>query len=194
MDTRTPPSQRTIEKGLRITSGLGPRARLLIGIGAAAFVLLVTWWLFGGNDHKREVPSPPVHVATAQIRDIDVVEHTVGTVLAESMVNITAQVSGQLLAANFKEGQIVHKGDLLFQIDPRPFQAVVDQAGAALARDQANLVNAQNNQRRYLALFAQSAASQSQRDQAVADAKADAAIVSADKGALDSARINLGFA
>src|SRR5215469_1734210 len=193
MDTRTPPSQRTIEKGLRITSGMGSRTRLLIGIGALVLVVLVVWRLFGGQGSKPETPAPPVHVATAQMHDVDVVEHTVGTVLAESMVNITAQVSGQLLAANFKEGQIVHKSDLLFQIDPRPFQAIVDQAAAALARDQANLVNARNDQRRFVTLFAQNAASQSQRDQAVATATADAAIVNADKGALDAAKLNLGF-
>jgi multidrug efflux system membrane fusion protein len=193
MDTRTPPSQRTIEKGLRITSGAGSRTRLLFGIGAIIVVVLVVWRLVSGSGSKPEAPLPPVHVATAQIRDLDVVEHTVGTVLAESTVNITAQVSGQLIAANFKEGQIVHKGDLLFQIDPRPFQALVDQASAALARDQANLVNAQNDQRRFVTLFAQNAASQSQRDQAVATAKADAAIVNADRGVLDAARLNLGF-
>jgi len=193
MDTRTPPSQRTIDKGRRITSGMGSRTRLLIGIFAVVLAVLVIWRLVGGGAKKPEIPAAPVHVARAQIQDVDVIAQTVGTVLAESMVNVTAQVSGQLVAADFKEGQIVHKGDLLFQIDPRPFQAIVDQASAALARDQANLVNAQNNQRRFVALFAQNAASQSQRDEAVATAKADAAIVRADQGALDAARLNLGF-
>ena len=193
MDTRTPTSQRTIEKGLRLTSGAGPRTRLLLGIGATLLVLLVAWRLIEGTATKPTAPAPPVHVAAAQMHDLDVVEHTVGTVLAESTVNVTAQVSGQLFAAAFKEGQVVHKGDLLFQIDPRPFQAIVDQASAALARDEANLVNAKNDQRRFVSLFSQNAASQSQRDQAVATAKADAAIVNADKGALDAARLNLGF-
>jgi multidrug efflux system membrane fusion protein len=194
MDTRTPRSAGDIyDRGLRITSGLDSRWRLLIGIGAAAILAYIAWELFGPSRPAPGQPPAPVHVAKAVVKDLDVVEHTVGTVLAESNVNLTAQVTGQVLAANFKEGQVVHKGDLLFQIDPRPFQAVVDQASAALARDQANLVNAQNNQRRYLALFAQNAASQSQRDQAVADAKADTAIVNADKGALDAAKINLGF-
>ena len=193
MDTRTPPSQRTIEKGRRITSGAGSRTRLLLGIGAVLLIVLVVWRFLGGEASKPKPPVAPVHVAAAQTRDMDVVEHTVGTVLAESTVNVTAQVSGQLLAANFTEGQIVHKGDLLFRIDPRSFQAIVDQASAALARDQANLVNARNDERRFVNLFAQNAASQSQRDQAVATAKADAAIVNADKGALDAAKLNLGF-
>ncbi len=198
MDTRTPRSASSdiFDRGRRITSGLDSRWRLLIGIGAAIIVVWIAWiawqWLFPSSPGQSQ-PVAPVHVAKAVLKDIDVIEHTVGTVLPEANVNLTAQVTGQVLAANFKEGQIVHKGDLLFQIDPRPFQAVVDQASAALARDQANLVNAQNNQRRYLALFAQNAASQSQRDQAVADAKADAAIVNADKGVLDAAKINLGF-
>jgi len=162
-------------------------------MGATILIALIVWRLVAGSDRKPNAPLPPVHVATAQMRDIDVVEHTVGTVVAESTVNVTAQVSGQLISAAFKEGQIVHKGDLLFQIDPRPFQAIVDQASAALARDQANLVNARNDQRRFVTLFDQNAASQSQRDQAVATAKADAAIVNADKGSLDAARLNLGF-
>src|SRR5262245_60101068 len=93
MDTRTPPSQRTIDKGLRITSGAGARARLFIGIGAIVLVVLGVWRLVGGSGSKPAVPLPPVHVAIAQVRDVDVVEHTVGTVLAQSTVNITAQVS-----------------------------------------------------------------------------------------------------
>jgi multidrug efflux system membrane fusion protein len=97
------------------------------------------------------------------------------------------------MVADFKEGQMVHNGDLLFQIDPRPFRDALDQARALLARDQANLVNAQNDERRFVNLFAVNAASQSQRDQAIATAKADAAIVKSDEASVRVAQLNLEY-
>jgi multidrug efflux system membrane fusion protein len=195
MDTRTPASAGSdiFDRGRRITAGLDSRWRLLIGIGVALILLYVAWSYFGGMAQMQTKHPTPVHAGVVSTRDMDVVENTIGTVLPEESVNVTAQVTGQLMASDFKEGQIVRKNDLLFQIDPRPFQAALDQATATLARDQANLVNAQNDERRFVALYAQNAISQSQRDTAVATAKADAAIVNADKAAIDAARINLGF-
>ena len=68
-------------------------------------------------------------------KDVTVMQNTIGTVVSPAMVQVTAQVTGKLLAANFREGDIVHKGDLLFQIDPAPYEAVLGQAqGAAGAR------------------------------------------------------------
>ncbi|MBV9330678.1 MAG: efflux RND transporter periplasmic adaptor subunit [Alphaproteobacteria bacterium] len=197
MDTRTPrsPSSDFVDRGLRATSGMETRSRLVLGIGAALLVVaaLYIWHLLAGAGEHKGPPAAPVHVAPAQLGDTSVVEKTIGTVIAESTVNVTAQVSGQLIAADFREGQLVHKNDLLFQIDPKPFQAILDQQLANLARDRANLVSAQNDARRYVALFAQNAASQSQRDQAVATAKADAAIVRADSATVETARLNLSY-
>ncbi len=177
----------------RAADRIGPRERLLIGIVGTLGILTLGWYFFGSDSKPPHKPAAPVHVAIAQKKNVDVFEHTIGTVLAQSTVNITAQVSGQLMVAEFKEGQIVHKGDLIFQIDPRPFRDALDQANAALARDQANLVNAQNDERRYVALYAQNAASQAQRDQAIATAKADAAIVKSDQAAVGVARLNLEY-
>jgi multidrug efflux system membrane fusion protein len=197
MDTRTPRSAGSdiFDRGRRITAGLDSRWRLLLGIIGALLLIYLLWlaWLWFEGAGQMKKPPTPVHAGVVTTQDMDVVENTIGTVLAEASVNVTAQVTGQLMAADFKEGQIVRKNDLLFQIDPRPFQAALDQATAALARDQANLVNAQNDERRFVALYAQNAISQSQRDTAVATAKADAAIVASDKAAVDAARINLGF-
>jgi len=192
MDTRTPSQFRQTFDRFQYDR-FGPRGRLFLGIAAVAGVLLLGWYLAHRSSGPKGAPPAPVHVATVHRQNVDIVEHTIGTVLAESTVNITAQVSGQLMVADFKEGQIVHKRDLLFQIDPRPFQDALDQAQAALARDQANLVNAQNDERRFVALFAQNAASQSQRDQAVATAKADAAVVQADEALVKVARLNLEY-
>lgn len=193
MDTRTPPSYRTFSDAVgRASSRLGPRYRGLIAIVAVA-ISVYLWHLIAGGRAPQAQPPAPVHVGMARIADFNVVDHTLGTVLAQSTVNVTAQVTGQIIAANFKEGQIVKRGDLLFQIDPRPFQAALDQAQAALAKDQANLVSAANDETRFLALFKQNAISQEQRDQAVAAANADRALVKSDLAAIDIAKINLGY-
>ncbi len=118
-------------------------------------------------------------------------EHTIGTIVANSTVQVTSRVEGQLVAAHFKEGDIVHKGDLLFELDPRPFQAALAQAAATQKRDQAQLVSAQNDARRYTYLAAQGAASRSQADQFSAQANALAATVAADRASVETARLNL---
>ena len=172
---------------------LDRRTRLIVIAVAGAFVLGAVLYLLFGGTAARKTPPPPVIVATATSRNVTVVEHTVGTVVANSTVQITARVSGQLLSAAFKEGQIVRAGDLLFQIDPKPFAAALEQARAQLAKDSAQLFSAKNDQRRYDALFAQNAASSQQRDQADATAKGMAATVASDRAALDVARLNLGY-
>jgi multidrug efflux system membrane fusion protein len=95
--------------------------------------------------------------------------------------------------ATFKEGQFVKKGDLLFQIDPRPFEAVLAQTEAVWRRDQAQLQNALRDQQRYGALMKQGAISTQQRDIADTNAAVMSATVAADKAAMDTARLNLGF-
>ena len=101
-------------------------------------VALLLWHfaaqIFGTRKPKAP-PPPPVKVAMAQTKDVTVVEPTIGTVVAVSTVQLTAQVTGKLLTANFEEGQIVHKGQVLFQIDPQPFQSALEQARATLAKD-----------------------------------------------------------
>jgi multidrug efflux system membrane fusion protein len=171
------------------------RTRLIVGIVATLLVAFIAWKIFGGTaPAKPAAPPVLVTVGVAQRQDVPVVEHTIGTILAESTVQLTPQVTGQMLSANFTEGQIVHQGDILFQIDPRPFQAALAQANATLAKDQASLVSAQNDERRYSALFAQGASSQQLRDQAVATAKGFAASVQSDRAAIDVAKLNLGYA
>jgi multidrug efflux system membrane fusion protein len=108
------------------------RTRLVGGIAAVAVAAFVAWRIFGGPTvHER--PPPPVQVARVEMKNVSVVEHTIGTVLANATVQLTARVQGQLLRANFVEGQIVHKDDLLFQLDPRPYQAAYESAVASLA-------------------------------------------------------------
>jgi multidrug efflux system membrane fusion protein len=107
---------------------------------------------------------------------------------------VVARVTGNLESANFKEGQFVKKGDLLFQIDARPFEAALAQAEAVYRRDQAQLENALRDKARYAALSQQGAISTQQRDTSITNADVMAATVAADKAAADMARLNVGFA
>ena len=177
-----------------VHKSLSPRARRF---GAIALVLIagaVLYVLVGpGGKKERARPAAVVVTATAAAKDVTVVEHTVGTVVANATVQVTAQVTGQLMRAYFQEGQIVKQGDLLFEIDPRPVKAALDQAQAQLAKDEAQRINAGATQRRYDALFAQNAISSSQRDTADADAKSAIATVAADHAQVDMAKLNLGY-
>src|SRR5688572_16926050 len=126
-------------------------ARWWLGGGALAVVLTALVYV----THEQGRPAPPaagtaaapVKVATAARRDVAVVQRTIGTVLANTTVQVTARVTGVVDAACFREGQVVKAGDLLFQIDPRPYEASLAQARADLAKDEAQLVNAANNEK-----------------------------------------------
>jgi len=172
-----------------------PRIQILAGAIALIVLGLLIWGLVSLfiPAPAKKTPPVPVVVEAAARRNITVVEHTVGNVLADNTVQLTAQVQGKMLAAYFTEGQIVHAGQLLFQIDPKPFQAALEQARAQLAKDQAQLVSLMNDERRFTALAAEGAASTQQRDQAVAAAKGGVATVQSDRAAADVAALNLGY-
>jgi membrane fusion protein, multidrug efflux system len=92
---------------------------------------------------------------TVAQHDVPIYLTGVGTVIAYNTDIVRAQIQRQIISINFTEGQTVHAGDLLAQIDPRPYQALVEQYTANLARDQAQLVNAQANLKRYSTLGSQ---------------------------------------
>jgi len=198
MDVRLPHSERPPEavydKPLARPYSVGRIRVAAIMLGAAILALAVWRLFFAGGEQRHTMPPPPVRVALAQIRDVTVQEHTIGTIVANSTVQVTSRVEGQLVTAHFKEGDLVQKGDLLFQLDPRPFQAVLAQAVAVPQRDQASLVSARNDASRYAALATQGAASKSQADQFTAQAKALAATVSADRANVETARLNVIYA
>jgi multidrug efflux system membrane fusion protein len=137
--------------------------------------------------------APPVRVATAQVQDVAVTVRTIGTVLANSVVTVKSQVDGPLLSAGFKEGQMVKKGDLLFQIDPAPFQAALRQAQAQVDHDKAQLASAQADADRAVMLSQRGIVSDQQRDQLVASAKALVATVAADAAAVERSQLNLDY-
>jgi multidrug efflux system membrane fusion protein len=176
-------------------AGFASQRKYLIGGGALILVLAgFYYWSHSGSDTgPRRAPPVPVSVGRARQIDMPVVKEALGTVVANTTVSVTARVQGQLTKAYFKEGQMVQTGDLLFEIDPRPFQAALTQAEGQLERDQAALVSAQHDAARYATLFAQNAISAQQRDQSDAAAKSDAALVVSDRGNVDAARLNLEF-
>ncbi len=150
--------------------------------------------LFGPREVRaRQAPPPPVRAAVAAVQDVPVKIATIGTVMANSIVTLRSQVDGALLATMFKEGQMVKKDDLLFQINPAPFEAALRQAQAQEARDRAQLGSAQADADRAVMLADRGIVSTQQRIQLVANAKALAATVDADVAAVDRAKINLDW-
>jgi multidrug efflux system membrane fusion protein len=135
----------------------------------------------------------PVRVAIATRRDVPVVEHTIGTAVANTAVQVTARVQGVIDAAHFREGDFVATGDLLFEIDPRPYKAALAQARAQLAKDQAQLQNALNTEKRQRSIYEQHLTSSEQLDAAVAATSSARASVDADQAEVDIAQLNLDY-
>jgi multidrug efflux system membrane fusion protein len=114
-------------------------------------------------------------------------------VTPEATVQVTTQVSGPLQSVNFREGQLVTKGQLLAVIDPRPFQVAVEQAEGQLARDQASLADAQLDLKRYQGLLAQDSIARQTVDTQAALVKQDTGVVASDRAAVAQARLNLSY-
>ena len=193
-----PPNRGQIDSPQVVTGpGHLPRWRsLMIGGALLATVLGGYWFLNGRGDSgaDKRINAAPVRVAVVEQRDMAVVERSLGTVVANTLVQVSARVQGTLDRANFKEGQFVKKGDLLFQIDPRPFQAALAQAEAIYRRDQAQLNNALRDRQRMRPCAQQGAISVQQSDTSDTNADVVAATVAADKAAMDMARLNLDYA
>lgn len=135
----------------------------------------------------------PVVVAAAQRGDLPVYFNGLGTVTAFNTVTVRSRVDGQLISVAFKEGQFVHQGDLLAQIDPRPFQVQLEQAVGALAKDQAQRKDAEVNLGRYKELFKEGVIPQQQLDtQAALVGQFDGAITS-DQSQIDNAKLQLTY-
>jgi multidrug efflux system membrane fusion protein len=134
-----------------------------------------------------------VRAVQAVVKPMPVLIEAVGTVEAEHSVQVRAQVSGVLERVMFKEGDRVKQGQLLFQIDPRTFQAQYNQALAALARDKAQLENAKAQQERLAPLLKREFITRQEYDVAVTSAKSLEATVAADQAAAEQARIQLGY-
>jgi multidrug efflux system membrane fusion protein len=169
--------------------------KLLAGVAAVA---VVGWLIFGrggaktGAD-KTQASGIPVMAEKVVSGDVPLYVVGIGTIQAYNTVTMHARVDGELVNVAFKEGQDVKKGDVLAQIDPRPFQATLDNALAMLAKDEANLSNTKRDLGRYKDTAAKGYSSLQQLDTQSSTVSATAATVQADNAMVESARVQLGY-
>jgi multidrug efflux system membrane fusion protein len=172
------------------------RTVVLAFVGALCIAGVVGWNYSTRPDAAAaEITPPPVPVVTApvQISDLPIVKVGLGTVNAYNTVDVHSQVTGTIQQIGFVEGQAVHPGSLIAQLDPRPYQAALQQAQATLARDQAHLQNAQDNLSRYVPLLKQGFSTEQQvGDQTAAVGELKAAITS-DEAAIANAQTQLSY-
>jgi membrane fusion protein, multidrug efflux system len=135
----------------------------------------------------------PVRVATVERKDAPLEIHTIGTVQAYSTVTIKPQIAGQIASTHFSEGREVRRGERLFTLDPRPFEAELAQAQGNLARDLAQAENARTSFRRIDELFSERVVSRGEYDQARAQRDSLEAAVKADYAAVEDARVRLQY-
>jgi membrane fusion protein, multidrug efflux system len=168
-------------------------ALLLVGGAATYFVMRPSAPTAADGRRGANGRPLPVLAATVQRGDIDVMINALGTVTARNTVTVKPRVDGQLQRVAFREGQVVKAGEVLAEIDPRPYQALLEQANGQLVRDQALLANAQLDVARYRDLLAKDSIARQQVDAQEALVRQYQGTVQADRGAVDTARLQLGF-
>ena len=145
---------------------------------------------------KKQAPAPPplvVEVATVIQKDVPITKEWIGTLDGFVNADIRPQVTGYVLRQVYKEGSFVHRSDVLFEIDPRQFQAALDQAKGVLAQNEAVLGKARLDVARFAPLVAQRAVSQQELDNAVAAQRQAQANVDSARAAVEQAQLNLGW-
>src|SRR5580700_3538563 len=167
----------------------------------AALIAGVVWW----TKHQaapqperqgrggRNAPPMSIVPETVAKGDINITLNALGTVTSLATVTVRSQISGYLIKNDFKEGDEVKKGDLIAEIDPRPYEATLAQAKGQLARDEAQLKGAQVDLTRYQGLAAQNAVSHQTLDTQIALVGQDQGTVEADRAAVKSAEVNLNY-
>jgi len=147
------------------------------------------------NSKAKQTPERvvPVKIGDVTEQNVPVQIKAIGNVEAYNTVSVKALVGGEVIGVHFKEGQDVKQGDLLFQIDPRPYNAALKQAEAQLARDIAQAKNAEEQAKRYEILVQKDYVSKDQYDQLRANADAMAALVNADKANVENSRLQLAY-
>ncbi|CAH2396428.1 efflux RND transporter periplasmic adaptor subunit [Mesorhizobium escarrei] len=174
-----------------------PLAFATLGIVLAAAAGGFLWYRPAADAANGAVraspPAVPVTVEAAARRDLPIYLTGLGTVQAENTISILSQVDGTLQSVDFLEGQEVHKGDVLARIDPRPYQAVLDQAKAKKAQDEAQLVGAQKDLVRFQELAARKFGTAQNVDRQVAVVDQLKATIDADAAAIESAQTRLDY-
>jgi multidrug efflux system membrane fusion protein len=201
----------------RVVTSTAPKSRwwiwvLVLGVSAIGI------WYYRGSHSKAEAestnananapggggkgkggaggganPAIPVVVATAQRGDVPVYFTGLGTVTAFNTVTVHTRVDGQLISVAFKEGQMVHQGDVLAQIDARPFQVILEQAQGQLAKDQAQRKDAETNLERYKLLYGEGVIPKQQMDTQQSQVGQFDGAIKTDEATIDSAKLQLSF-
>jgi multidrug efflux system membrane fusion protein len=159
----------------------------------ALALLAIAGCSHGSGDTFGERDAVPILAAKVEQKTVSDTIRAIGRVEAFSTVDVKAQVNGQVMQVHFRQGQDVKQGDLLFIIDPRPFDAALHQAEANLAKDRAQYKQAAADERRYSTLLSQGVGSRQQYDQVEASAAALSAAMEADEAAIQTARLNLEY-
>jgi len=180
-------------KRARRTNQTIPRWAYLLFVVLAAFVLYRILQHRASEAKAAQPPARPVLVAKVITKDVPLYLDEIGNCAAYETVQVQAQVSGQILARNFQDGADVKKGDLLFTIDPRPYQAALDQAQGQLGQAKSKLVLDQITLKRQQELRARNVISPQDLDTAQATVKSDEAMVKTAEGAVAAAQVNLDY-
>jgi multidrug efflux system membrane fusion protein len=166
------------------------------GIAFASLAAAIIFWRHTSSQAAPTAarPSVPVTVAEAAVRDVAIYSHALGTVQALNTVAIRAQVNGQIVSIDFRQGQEVHQGDVLAKIDPAPLKAALDQAIAKKSQDEAQLVDNQKDLARFKALALKSYETQQNVDLQQAKVDTSKASIDADQAAIEAAQTQLDYA
>ena len=171
-----------------------------LAFSSPSLVPPAVWYALDGGgvvakpDGRPQAPPVPVTVAAVTRQDVPLLLEGIGTVQPLNIVTIRSRVDGELQKVLFTEGQEVKAGDPLAQIDPRPFQAALDQALAKKAQDEAQLANAQRDLERYEALARKDFSSRQQSDTQKSQVAQFQALVQADQASIGNARVQLDYA
>jgi len=174
-------------------------SRLIKRLSSAVFVAAVFTLIFSAASCKKKeqkpavVPPVPVSIGMVTQKDVPLQVLVIGTVEPSSTVAVKAQIGGTLTRVHFTEGQDVKKGDLLFTIDPRPYEAALRQAEANFARDRAQFENARAEELRYRELVKKGYVSQTQYDQVRTNALALESVAEASKAMVENAHLQLSY-
>jgi membrane fusion protein, multidrug efflux system len=207
------PKAREEESALR--PALVPKRRGWLWLVVLIVIAALSIWYFRGSKASTEAQGPaaaggggrgqgrqgagaggfvvPVVVATSQRGDLPVYFNGLGTVTAFNTVTVHSRVDGQITKINFQEGQYVHQGDALLEIDARPYQVLLEQAEGQLAKDQAQLRDVQVNYERYQLLYKEGVIPKQQVDTQGAQVGQFEGAIKADQGVIDSAKLQLVY-
>ena len=195
MEARVEPTGASSMDGSRPSR---PKSRLiyylLAGVAVIAIVAGVLILRHGKTTTVAAPPKVPVTVTEAAQRDVPIYYDALGTVQAFNTVAIRAQITGQIVSVDFRQGQDVHKGDVLARIDPAPFKANLDQSDAKKGEDRAQLIDAEKDLQRFTTLVKKDFETQQNVDLQQAKVDQLKATIDADQGAIEASQSQLDFA